>query len=136
MHIFVKTEANTVALEVEKNTCVGELMGLLAAEGMMEDNQYLVIGGNKARSDITLEALGVQDNTVIDLAVAVQGGAKDKGLLEPAVIELAKARFLKKKICRKCYCTNPMKAVKCRNRKCGHWPDLRIKKEMKEKGSK
>jgi ribosomal protein L40E len=135
MHIFVKTEDNTVALEVEKDTCVGELMGLLAAEGLMAENQYLVVGGNKARCDYTLEALGVSENTVIDLATSLQGG-KDKGLLEPQILELAKVRFMKKKICRSCYGTNSMKATKCRKRKCGHWPDLRIKKEMKEKGGK
>jgi ribosomal protein L40E len=136
MHIFVKTEASTIALEVEKDTCVGELMGLLAGEGMMEDNQYLVIGGSKARCDYTLESLGVAENTVIDLATSLQGGAKDKGLLEPIVADLAFARFVLKKICRKCYATNSIKATKCRKRRCGHNPDIRLKKERKEKSGK
>jgi large subunit ribosomal protein L40e len=136
MHIFLKTEATTLALEVEKDACVGELMGLLTAEGLMAENQYLVIGGSKVRCDYTLESLGVSDNAVIDLAASVQGGAKDKGLLEPIVADLAFERFVRKKICRSCYATNSMKANKCRKRRCGHWPDLRLKKERKEKSGK
>lgn len=133
MQVFVKTENSTFALEIEKDTCVGELMGLLASEGLMAESEYLVIAGNKARCDFTLESLGITENTVIDLAAVIQGG-KDKGLLEPVIEELAKKRFIKKKICRGCYATNSLKATKCRKRKCGHWPDLRLKKEAKEKG--
>ena len=134
MHIFVKTEANTVALEVEEDICVAEFMGLLEAEGFMTANQHISLGGSQIRGDYSLATLGITDNTVVDLAELVKGGAQDKSLLEPATEFLAKQKFLKKKICRSCYNTNPMKAVKCRNRKCGHCPDLRIKKEMKEKG--
>lgn len=136
MHIFVKTEATTVALEVEQDVCIAEFVGLLESEGLMTATQQLAIGGQTVRPDFTLASLGVTDNSVIDLAEMLRGGAKDKSLLEPATEELAKQRFLKKKICRSCYGTNPMKAYKCRNRKCGHCPDLRIKKEMKEKSGR
>jgi large subunit ribosomal protein L40e len=136
MHILVKTEENTISLEVERDTCVGELMGQLMAEGLMSENQFLVFSSQKARQDYTLEQLGITDESVIDLNQAVSGGAKDKKLFEPACQILAHTKFIKKKICRYCYATNSMKAKKCRKRKCGHWPDLRIKKILKEKSGK
>lgn len=136
MHILVKTEENTISLEVERDTCVGELMGQLMAEGLMSENQFLVFSSQKARQDYTLEQLGITDESVIDLNQAVSGGAKDKKLLEPACQILAHTKFIKKKICRYCYATNSLKATKCRKRKCGHWPDLRIKKILKEKSGK
>lgn len=134
MNIFVKAEAETVAIQVEKDTCVSEVVEVLVAEGYMRENQKLDLAKSAFSADYTMNELGIQDNALIDLAVSLKGGAKDKSLLEPIIVELAKQSYQNKKICRWCYATNAAKATKCRKRKCGHWPDLRLKKERKDKG--
>jgi len=58
------------------------------------------------------------------------GGATQ---MDPAIVELSKKYNHDKKICRKCYATLPPRALKCRKRACGHWPDIRPRKTIKAK---
>ena len=48
--------------------------------------------------------------------------------MDPTSIELAKKSNCYKQICRKCYARLPLRATKCRKRKCGHSSQLRQKK--------
>lgn len=53
------------------------------------------------------------------------------GVIEPALMELARSYNTEKKICRKCYARLHPRATNCRKKKCGHTNQLRVKKKLK-----
>ena len=46
--------------------------------------------------------------------------------------QLAQKYRVNKMVCRKCYGRLPLKANNCRKRRCGHCPNIRPKKKIKE----
>ena len=69
-----------------------------------------------------------------DVAVDKHHSGKGIGrMLIEELKELAIKYRCNKMICRKCYARLPQNAHNCRKRKCGHCPNIRPKKKMKEK---
>jgi len=53
------------------------------------------------------------------------------GVIDPALMALARKYKQDKLICRKCYARNHLRATNCRKKKCGKTTDLRPKKKLK-----
>merc|ERR1712013_240971 len=82
--------------------------------------------GKPLNEKVALADFGLENDSAIELLVNLQGGATST--MDPTIVELSKKYNHDKKICRKCYATLPPRAVKCRKRSCGHWPDIRPRK--------
>ena len=150
MQIFVKTpEGNSIALDVEPETTVNQMKGMLEYEGYEFNDIGLVNGGVNIDGQTSISDLGMQDNGVVDLHTGLKGKFSSsiwfenyiimlstnilggKGFMDLAILELARKYIINKKVCRTCYAKNHLKARVCRKRKCGHNPDLRPKKIQK-----
>merc|ERR1711977_668864 len=133
MQIFIKTLANkSIAFEAENDTTVSDIKNFISMEeNILYINQHILIAGKKLADNDTIETLGLEENATLDLTVSLQGGAAST--MDPAIVELSKKYNHDKKICRKCYATLPPRATKCRKRSCGHWPDIRPRKTIKQK---
>merc|ERR1719281_820013 len=98
----------------------------------MYQDQKLISASKLLNQDgQTLAELNITNGATLDLAVVLRGGATST--MDPAIVELSKKYNHDKKICRKCYATLPPRAEKCRKRSCGHWPDIRPRKTIKQK---
>ena len=76
------------------------------------------------------------DSVLIDtMPLGLMGGV-GAGEIAPHLKDLAMNFNCNKKICRKCYARLPPQATNCRKRRCGHCPNIRPKKKLKEKEGK
>jgi large subunit ribosomal protein L40e len=66
------------------------------------------------------------------LVLRLRGGGVGVIKIEPSLAALASIYKCEKMICRKCYARLPPKATNCRKRKCGHYGDIRPKKNRKK----
>jgi ribosomal protein L40E len=133
MKFFVKTlTGKTIEIEADAEQTIAEVKDQVCLlEGIQFTNQKLILKGKLAEDHMTLAELEIQEDSVIDLVINMQGGATST--MDPAIVELSKKYNHDKKICRKCYATLPPRAMKCRKRSCGHWPDIRPRKTIKQK---
>merc|ERR1712119_136361 len=111
-------EGKSYTIEAESNWTVAQLKEQVCLEtGIKFNQQNLIVGGKPLNEKVVLADL--------------HGGATST--MDPAIVELSKKYNHDKKICRKCYATLPPRAEKCRKRSCGHWPDIRPRKTIKQK---
>merc|ERR1712166_89535 len=133
MQLFVNCpEGETFTIDAESDWTVSDLKDQITLEtGLQYNAQNLIVGGKVLAEKIELADFGLENESSIELLINLQGGASS--LLDPAIAELSKKYNINKKICRKCYATLPPRALKCRKRSCGHWPDIRMRKVIKLK---
>ena len=84
----------------------------------------------------TVDENSISSLDSVSLMIPLKGGAgaTQTTNMEPAFKALCEKYKLQKKICRRCYASNSIKAKVCRKRKCGRCADLRLKKVIKVKG--
>merc|ERR1712084_100899 len=106
-------EGNQFTIEAESNWTVAQLKEQVCLEtGIKFNQQNLIVGGKPLNEKVALADFGLENDSAV---------------------ELLKKYNHDKKICRKCYATLPPRAEKCRKRSCGHWPDIRPRKTIKQK---
>merc|ERR1712183_46003 len=132
MQIFVNAiNGKTIACDVDVDTCVYDIKNqIIEQENIPYANQEIVYQAQKLEDSDNINDI-MQEGNTFDLHINLKGGASST--MDPAIIELSKKYVLNKMICRKCYATLPPRAKKCRKAACGHWPDLRPRKQIKDK---
>merc|ERR1711915_1066772 len=134
MKVFVNcADGKQITIDAETDWSVADLkdhIGLRTKIAFVEQN--LLYEGKTLNHNMQLADYNIQQDTNIQLLVDVKGGVTSASI-DPAIVELSKKYNHDKKICRKCYATLPPRAVKCRKRRCGHWPDIRPRKTIKVK---
>merc|ERR1712072_546460 len=119
-----------IAIDCDSDATIADVKAqIFAMEEIKFNAQRLVFQGKVLENDVTIADLNIAEGSSIDLQINLQGGAAST--MDPAIVELSKKYNHDKKICRKCYATLPPRALKCRKRSCGHWPDIRPRKALK-----
>lgn len=130
MQIFVRNLNGTKVMNVQKNESVKTLMSEIEKNhGFAVEDQLLIFSGKVLNEKNTF--VNMTEGSTIDFSLKLIGGGSDQ--MDPAFIALVEKYIYNKKICRKCFGTNSIKARVCRKRKCGHCSDLRLKKQLKAK---
>lgn len=130
MKVLVRLFEDNI-LELESGSTVDNIKSQIESiKGIPMENQRLTFNSSELSDVSTLE-----DGSVLDLHLALLGGAVSTDVADH-LKELAHKYRTYKMICRKCYARLPLNAHNCRKRKCGHCPNIRPKKKIKDKEGK
>ena len=137
MKVLVNCEGETSFLEVSENATIADLKDVISKEESYDQEiQKLFLGTVELVDDEdTLENCGIIDGSFVNMKVSLLGGSGPVAYLDH-LKEIAIKFQCDKMICRKCYARLPINAFNCRKRKCGHCPNIRPKKKIKEKEGK
>ena len=117
MQIFVKNLNGTKVMSVNNNDTVESLMNVIEKNhGISSEDQLLIFSGKVLKESDTFGELNMSEGSTIDLSIKLFGGAADQ--MDPAFVALVEKYIYNKKICRRCFGTNSIKARICRKRKC------------------
>ena len=135
MKIFIKTHDKTFCVEVADGSSIHGILNSLPCELQIPSLCRVIRPGD----------IDISDNTVLDVSeISLRGGGGVKYYKAKSLnFNLKEIRLLKrhkassyalmekeffKQVCRKCYTRNPLRAKKCRSRKCGRCKNLRAKR--------
>ena len=137
MKVLVNCEGETSFLEVSEMANVGDLKDVISKEESYDrEIQKLYLGSVELVEDEqTLEDAGILEGSFVNMKVSLLGGSGPVAYIDH-LKELAIKYQCNKMICRKCYARLPITAHNCRKRQCGHCPNIRPKKKIKEKEGK
>ena len=129
-------ENQSAMVDVEKDTsCLDLKTNIENTYSIPIDQQKIVFGGRSIENDSNIINLGIEEGSVLELNAGLIGGGSAVEIPDH-LRELANKHKSNKMICRKCYARLPINAFNCRKRKCGHCPNIRPKKKLKEKEGK
>lgn len=130
MKVLVRLFENNL-LEIESGESLDSIKKEIEQiKGIPQDVQRLIFNNAELETVASLE-----DGSILDLHLALLGGAVSTDVPDH-LKELANKYRTYKMICRKCYARLPLNAHNCRKRKCGHCPNIRPKKKIKDKEGK
>ena len=137
MKVLVNLEGEMASFSVSDSMTVADLKKMIDQQELYDvDIQRLYLGQVElSDSECSLENCGVADGSILDMKVALLGGAGPVEYLDH-LRDLANKYRCNKMICRICYARLPPNAKNCRKRKCGHSANIRPKKKIKEKEGK
>lgn len=137
MKILVRaTESKLLEFAMNESSTVDSLKDQISTvEGIPQEMQRLVFNFRELENSQQIDLSGLEDGSIVDLELRLLGGAVSTDVPDH-LKELAHKYRTYKMICRKCYARLPLNAFNCRKRKCGHCPNIRPKKKIKDKEGK
>jgi large subunit ribosomal protein L40e len=137
MKVLVNLEGDIASFIMSENSTLADLKNKIDQQELYDaDIQRLFLGQVElSENSLTLEGCGIADGSLLDMKVALLGGAGPVEYLDH-LRDLANKYRCNKMICRICYARLPPNAKNCRKRKCGHSANIRPKKKIKEKEGK
>ncbi len=121
MQLFIRsTENKLYTMNIHNTMTIGTLESRILSEYKI--NRFSL----PYPSDLLVSSV-YPEMATINLIPQMVGGGKNMSEYGKSLAMKA----IEKKVCRKCYATNSIRATKCRKAACGHSPNLRLKKMKK-----